>query len=295
MREIKQKIETIYQNKYRKSEFYFGIQIKTLQILYKNLLDENLNLKKAYKEIASVLNYKEINTNIKVNFFKLSKKILDKKKNEPSLDPFLLLCSTKAYEKTKKIVNASIRKEQGEEIKDVLDEFFKENRNSRHIFYLVSYHNDCAIDHLAYQGKMYIDKTGLTQEEKKEADKHDVWLSFQEITGSPVWLITRPNCRHYFIALTKEEIEGKSNTELLKKYGMIHKVGPRNIKTINHSINKGWYTETNVKSIIRQYERRAYYHKSLRNVNKKDENLNMAYNKDKLLIKKWNNYYQKYY
>lgn len=295
MREIKQKIEKIYQNKYRKSEYYFGIQIKTLQVLYKNLLDENLNLQKAYKEIVSVLNHDEIDLNIKVNYFNLSKKILEKKKNNPSLDPFLLLCSSKAYEKTKKIMNATIKREQGREIKEEIANFVKENRKSRHIFYLVSYHSDCATDHIPYQGKMYVDRTGLTQDEKIEADKHGVIASFQEIIGAPVWLITRPNCRHYFVVLTLDEIKGKTNSELLRKYDMIHKIGPRNKKTINHAINKGRYSETNVKSIIRQYERREFFHKALRKINHKDTELNKMLLKDKLLVEKWNDFYKNNY
>lgn len=295
MKTIRTILDSNYQDKSIKENYYFLIQCKTLQKLY-TCLKNDIKLQKAMKEIASVLNSKNIDTTIKKNFFKLSIKTIEKaqeiKRNGAILIPFAFMNQRKVYEKTNKIISATLRKEYSNKITREIKDFMKENRKDNHIFYLVSSHGDSAIDHREYQGRMYIDeKAKLNGDEMEQKRLHNAYLSIQFITSKPVWLITRPNCRHYFIALTWQEIEGKTTEELLKKYNMISSKGKQGMKTIKHAINKGWYSQDNIIGIINTYKRRLMYHQFLRIKDKSNVDIANSIVKDKFLIDKWTKYY----
>lgn len=295
MKTIRTTLDTIYQDKSIKENYYFLLQCKTLQKLY-SCLKNDTKLPKAMKEIASVLNSKNIDTTIRKNFFKLSIKTIEKaqeiKRSGAILIPFAFMNQRKVYEKTNKIISATLRKEYSNKVVREIKDFMKENRKDNHIFYLISWHGDCAIDHKDYQGRMYYDeKANYNGDELEQKRLHNAVLSFQYITSKPTWLITRPNCRHYFVALTWQEIEGKTNEQLLKKYNMISSKGKQGMKTIKHALNKEWYSQDNINGIINTYKRRLMYHQFLRIKDKNDIYIANAIVKDKFLIDKWTKYY----
>lgn len=77
------------------------------------------------------------------------------------------------------------------------------------IFFVCSQHTNSACDHKEYQGKIYVDRfwkhklmmhgtpDWLIQTAEKIIKKEG-YKSIQEIMGHPVYLGTRPNCRHFF-------------------------------------------------------------------------------------------------
>ena len=82
-------------------------------------------------------------------------------------------------------------------------------------YYLCSTHEDCAEDHKPWQGKMYY---------KGSTTKRGL-VALDYITTAPVYMFTRPNCRHYFKKISEEELENNSIEELIKKYSMSSPVG----------------------------------------------------------------------
>lgn len=75
------------------------------------------------------------------------------------------------------------------------------------IFYLCSRHSNCAEDHKDYEGRLYYDRFWRTKYknqpewlikkiEKFINDNH--LLAVQYISTAPVWLTTRPYCKHFF-------------------------------------------------------------------------------------------------
>lgn len=185
---------------------------------------------------------------------------------------------------------------------DFKDEIIKlEIKRNRHyiiprVFYLASSHNDCALDHLNYQGKIYIDekwKTIIKDDElrKKVANyvSQNNVKTFQWVIGKPVWLITRPNCRHYVKSLDTLDVMGHSIAELTRNHKLHTVEGKKLTKTIWHPLDKKWYKEANIKDIIKKYEERLEYHKSLWDV-KKSQPVKRAMEKDRLLIQKWKDY-----
>ena len=94
------------------------------------------------------------------------------------------------------------------------------------VFYICSQHSDCAEDHIDYQGKIYYDNAYKSFNLDKETlDMIDTYISsnklmsIQEVMEGPVYLTTRPNCRHYFAPIPLDEIN-KSKTTILNELSM---------------------------------------------------------------------------
>lgn len=94
------------------------------------------------------------------------------------------------------------------------------------IFYLCSYHSDCANDHVDYQGKIYVDEAweSVVSADMKEKvqdyiDAHKI-ETIQNVRDGEPYLTTRPNCRHYFTPMSTEEVLGSSVKKMLKDNNM---------------------------------------------------------------------------
>lgn len=78
-------------------------------------------------------------------------------------------------------------------------------RSKDFVFFMCSMHSHPAKDHKDYQGKIYVDRYWR---EKTKGNNYNAVLNYikqngtitvQKIQGDPVYLTTRPYCRHYFI------------------------------------------------------------------------------------------------
>lgn len=162
------------------------------------------------------------------------------------------------------------------------------------IFYLCSWHGDCAQDHVEWQGKLYYDRFWRRHVKDKETQVRVLdfiqstgMMSLQWVTNKPVWLITRPNCRHYFEQVTIKEAFAKDAEELLDERGMKRQYGERGTnQTIRHSTQEGWYTRENVLNIIQKYKERLALHQRMYEI-QPSQTLKGYMEKDKRLIKKW--------
>lgn len=103
--------------------------------------------------------------------------------------------------------------------------------NSGTIFFLCSKHNSPADDHADYQGKIYVDRFWRTKVSGPEyasvlayIKDNDV-ATVQDIMGEPVYLTTRPYCKHFFIPVATEDIIGSvlPNTDILDEYHAKHR------------------------------------------------------------------------
>ena len=166
------------------------------------------------------------------------------------------------------------------------------------IFYLASSHNDCADDHLDWQGKMYYDKywkryvkNEVVRNKVEEYIRNNNCKTYQWVTNRPVWFISRPNCRHYFKVLPIKVVFSREVNKLIADYKLHSKIGHRPTQTISHSTKKEWYTKENIEGIIKKYQERLAYHEALYSVHK-SQIIKMAIEKDKMLIKKWEKYLQ---
>lgn len=161
---------------------------------------------------------------------------------------FLLLRSAKNADKTydkvleerKSIVYEAFRKEfkrleaDKNELADAIEYRAKRDRFretvSSGIFYLCSSHIKPAQDHAEWEGKIYVKENwkDLILEDTNRARieayirNHDI-KTVEWVTGEPVYLIFRPNCKHFLKEVPVEEVLTSSVRSMLKKYGMYHR------------------------------------------------------------------------
>lgn len=198
-------------------------------------------------------------------------------------DPIEYMQDHKVFDNSTKIANEINREITGYEKENLIDDEMKEARKNHKIFYLVSSHDDCAEDHIDYQGKIYFDnKMTPTKDEEEYIIKNKI-QSIQWVTFRPVWMVTRPHCRHYFKALKTDDVLSHSVRQLIRNHRMHHKTGKYEMQTIR---------EKTAEETLKAYRERLAYHQYLYSIHK-TETLRKLIEKDKLLIKKWEEYLRK--
>ena len=92
------------------------------------------------------------------------------------------------------------------------------------VFYLCSSHRNPAKDHADWEGKVYITEDWQSKVSSEEATKIVAYIrnhntrTVEWVTGEPVYLVTRPNCKHYLIPVTVTEVLNNSTRKLLKEH-----------------------------------------------------------------------------
>lgn len=195
-------------------------------------------------------------------------------------NPVEFLLEDKNYNRTEKVIDSLNREIAGNEKEKLIKDTVKEARREDRIFYLCSSHDDCATDHKDYQGKIYVDEKAVPTLEEFRYIVQNKIQSFQWVTFRPVWMTTRPHCRHYFKALKSEDVLSHSVAQLTKNHRMHHKSGKYEIQTVRYKTGE----ET-----LKAYEERLRYHEYLYS-QYKTETLRKLIAKDKLLIQKWKVY-----
>lgn len=297
---MKSQLQRILQNKNSLSKRLNKIKNEILAEIYKGTL-HNYNVNKIQKDIQKIIKSYGVPLYLAKPLYLYSIKLTKKAKQIDDsalllpLAIYNLFKKDDSYHKMKSISYEVAKKYEADEKEQTIENEIKHNRTLENpkIFYLCSHHQDCAVDHLHYQARLYYDEDWenfVTDENLKKAIKifirqHNM-ASFQWVTHRPVWLITRPHCRHYFKALTVTEAMGQSINGLLLKNKMTHTIGQRPTQAIAHSTKKSWYTKVNIEGIIEKYKDRLEFHKALYDVQKLDI-LKSAITKDKFLIQKW--------
>jgi len=99
-------------------------------------------------------------------------------------------------------------------------------REPGQIFFICSVHEKPAEDHKDYQGLIYVDRFWRTKVSGRDfypvlsyIKNHGV-ATVQEIMGAPVFLTTRPNCKHYFIPLDTVSVLGSSARKIKEQIGV---------------------------------------------------------------------------
>ena len=98
------------------------------------------------------------------------------------------------------------------------------------IFFLCSKHNSSADDHKNYQGKIYVDRFWRTKVPGNlyapvlQYIKDNEIVTVQEIMGKPVWLCTRPYCKHFFIPVATEDVLASvQDSDIIEEYHAKHR------------------------------------------------------------------------
>lgn len=207
-----------------------NLKNKCLATIY-DLVLKHKNIREIHKEILKMtINNKKM-TKFMVKVADKSVKVV---KNNATKDEngviLLLLFNKQRYNsKCKKIINQEVNEIAENQKETVIKQYIKDSEDHNKWIYLASSHEDCALDHKPYQGKLYYDDKAPINIANYCRNKG--MMSIQWVMDKPAWFITRPNCRHFFVALNKDVVDKYSLKELQRRYKTHGMTGDKTLKT----------------------------------------------------------------
>lgn len=249
--------QKIFEQSYKEIETYkiklINFVIRFLKRYYQLLLITDLQINALLRQLEKDFKKYGINTPICKKCLNLARFLALKLKQDTKETDGIILATLlmkrfeklRVYQRFISLVNQEVRNKEASVKERVIRQLTSYGIENREHFVLVSKHLDSAIDHLDFQGKLYLLTNDLQESELLLANKLGINRTLTSVMHDKPYLITRPNCRHYFITLSESDIGNKSVDTLLKENNMITKVGSRVIKNLrnNTSIKLNYYKE----------------------------------------------------
>lgn len=249
--------QKIFEQSYKEIETYkiklINFAIRFLKRYYQLLLISDLEINALLRQLEKDFKKYGINTPIYKNCLNLARFLASKLKKDTQETDGIILATLlmkrfeklRVYQRFISLVNQEVRNKEASVKEKVIRQLTSYGIENREHFALVSKHLDSAIDHIDFQGKLYLLTNDLQESELLLASKLGITRTLASVMHDKPYLITRPNCRHYFITLSESDIGSKSVDTLLKENKMITKVGSRVIKNLrnNTSIKLNYYKE----------------------------------------------------
>lgn len=249
--------QKIFEQSYKEIETYkiklINFVIRFLKRYYQLLLINDLQINALLRQLEKDFKKYGINTPICKNCLNLARFLASKLKKDTQETDGIILATLlmkrfeklRVYQRFISLVNQEVRNKEASVKERVIRQLTSYGIENREHFALVSKHLDSAIDHIDFQGKLYLLTNDLQESELLLARKIGITRTLASVMHDKPYLITRPNCRHYFITLSESDIGSKSVDTLLKENKMITKVGSRVIKNLrnNTSIKLNYYKE----------------------------------------------------
>lgn len=249
--------QKIFEQSYKEIETYkiklINFVIRFLKRYYQLLLITDLQINALLRQLEKDFKKYGINTPICKKCLNLARFLASKLKHDTKETDGIILATLlmkrfeklRVYQRFISLVNQEVRNKEASVKEKVIRQLTSYGIENREHFALVSKHLDSAIDHADYQGKIYLLTNDLQESELLLARKIGINKTLSSVMHDKPYLITRPNCRHYFITLSESDIGDISVDTLLKENKMITKVGSRVIKNLrnNTSIKLNYYKE----------------------------------------------------
>ena len=249
--------QKIFEQSYKEIETYkiklINFVIRFLKRYYQLLLITDLQINALLRQLEKDFKKYGINTPICKKCLNLARFLASKLKHDTQETDGIILATLlmkrfeklRVYQRFISLVNQEVRNKEASVKEKVIRQLTSYGIENREHFALVSKHLDSAIDHIDFQGKIYLLTNDLQESELLLANKLGINKTLSSVMHDKPYLITRPNCRHYFITLSESDIGNKSVDTLLKENKMITKVGSRVIKNLrnNTSIKLNYYKE----------------------------------------------------
>ena len=249
--------QKIFEQSYKEIETYkiklINFVIRFLKRYYQLLLISDLQINALLRQLEKDFKKYGINTPICKSCLNLASFLASKLKQDAQETDGIILATLlmkrfeklRVYQRFISLVNQEVRNKEASVKEKIIRQLTSYGIENREHFALVSKHLDSAIDHIDFQGKLYLLTNDLQESELLLASKIGITRTLASVMHDKPYLITRPNCRHYFITLSESDIGSKSVDTLLKENKMITKVGSRVIKNLrnNTSIKLNYYKE----------------------------------------------------
>lgn len=249
--------QKIFEQSYKEIENYkiklINFVIRFLKRYYQLLLISDLQINALLRQLEKDFKKYGINTPICKSCLNLARFLAKKLKQDTQETDGIILATLlmkrfeklRVYQRFISLVNQEVRNKEASVKEKIIRQLTSYGIENREHFALISKHLDSAIDHIDFQGKLYLLTNDLQESELLLASKLGINKTLASVMHDKPYLITRPNCRHYFITLSESDIGSKSVDTLLKENKMITKVGSRVIKNLrnNTSIKLNYYKE----------------------------------------------------
>lgn len=249
--------QKIFEQSYKEIETYkiklINFVIRFLKRYYQLLLISDLQINALLRQLEKDFKKYGINTPICKKCLNLARFLVNKLKQDTKETDGIILATLlmkrfeklRVYQRFISLVNQEVRNKETSVKERIIRQLTSYGIENREHFALVSKHLDSALDHADFQGKIYLLANDLQESELLLANKLGINKTLASVMHDKPYLITRPNCRHYFITLSESDIGSKSVDTLLKENKMITKVGSRVIKNLrnNTSIKLNYYKE----------------------------------------------------
>ena len=249
--------QKIFEQSYKEIETYkiklINFVIRFLKRYYQLLLINDLQINALLRQLEKDFKKYGINTPICKSCLNLARFLAKKLKQDIQETDGIILATLlmkrfeklRVYQRFISLVNQEVRNKEASVKEKIIRQLTSYGIENREHFALISKHLDSAIDHIDFQGKLYLLTNDLQESELLLASKLGINKTLASVMHDKPYLITRPNCRHYFITLSESDIGSKSVDTLLKENKMITKVGSRVIKNLrnNTSIKLNYYKE----------------------------------------------------
>lgn len=111
-----------------------------------------------------------------------------------------------------------------------LAEQLRQGRANCQVFFLSSSHSNPACGHADYQGRIYVDRfwkktlepyPTIRKQVAAYIRNHDI-MTVQAVCKEPVFLVTRPYCKHFFVGVSVDEVLRNSVRSVVKKHPESH-------------------------------------------------------------------------
>lgn len=186
----------------------------------------------------------------------------------------MLGMATKAYRQGMTMAWSTAQHYDGEKRLEAIDRCTRDARSEGRWIWLCSSHGDSAKGHEPYQGAYYYDEEA-PEYVRQWAVSRGI-RSYQWVLGEPVWMITRPNCRHYMVALSYEYAKYTEPRMATSIYGLYEDIGKRGL---NQTLGNGLDAQTKVD----EYRFRLEFHTEAYKA-RPSEKLSGLIAKDRLLL-----------
>lgn len=236
-----------------------ALKDKPIREIHKALLKATLNQKRIFAFMVKVAN-------------RAVKTVNPKAETSANAVLLLFLFNKQHYNsKIKRVINKELVDKAEDRKQKVVSDYIDKSRDAEKWFYLASSHNDCAADHLDWQGKIYYDAKA-PDDIVRYAKRHG-YQTIQWVMDAPVYFITRPNCRHFFRAFPINIVKQYSAKQLTKRYKMHRMDGDKSLATPQKVAVEEY--EDRLKMLESMYREQPTVH------------LRREIDKTRLLIKKW--------
>ena len=212
-------MNTIFQEKQEDKKTLKDLHVKYIGIIYQDVLNHK-PVKQIHKDLYNAtINSKVKSKRLLAYAMKVSNKAkkLDKGKGQyygiglgvlaDSL--YMMFRKDEVRKNGNKIIYKHLDNEEKKKKKKVIDSAIDLGRKTGKIFFMCSYHRDSAPDHAPWQGKLYVDRYWHNYDKDGTLTafvRNNNIKTLQWVIGKPVYMLTRPNCRHYMVQYSTEDI-----------------------------------------------------------------------------------------